>query len=255
MRYYHREVTFPFGRVVDPTSKDFKPTLAGVFEYLSKVTWELSEITIVSHGGSTGTMNFAVDAKDKDKRTTPDELRYFVKSGKLAKIAPGVITENTRIHLKACFVGNNQEVVELWDEALGGAGVVAAAKVKIGYNSMALTQEGLTGWWISSTELLKPGQIAYLLKEKYDVHVELDPMDKIDKQLGVVKMSEDEKWIALAEKAERKSQTVTIGGKPTTVHTYIAASIVQRHKDTDEYDKELYARSKFGDKQYMPDEI
>jgi hypothetical protein len=226
------------------TPKDFKPTLAGVFEILSQVKVPLREITIVSHGGGEGTMHFAVDAKDKDRKTTPEELRAAVRGGKLASLPPGIVTEETKIRLRACYVGNNQEVVELMDEAFGGEAVVSAAKVKVGYAGDALPWEGLTGFWVNSRAAMPAEVLAGALKDKYGDQVTLDPMKHLTGPNAGQDMTEDEKWLFFAKKATlKKVANPQKGADPPVIFHYVAESHVQRPKATDEDDPDLYAKS------------
>jgi hypothetical protein len=228
------------------TPKDFNPTLAGMFDVLSKVKVPLREITIVSHGGGEGTMHFAADAKDKDKQTTPAELRAAVRGGKLAALPPGVVTKDTKIRLRACYVGNNQDVVELMDEAFGGEAVVTAAKVKVGYAGDAIPWEGLTGFWINAAAALTPAELAGALKLKYGDRVVLDPMKHISGPKVGQDMSQDELWVFFAQKATlKKVPNPQKGAEPAVIFHYVAQSHVQRPKETDESDPDLYAVSGF----------
>ena len=112
-------------------------SLTGILNYLaSYVTAPAANIYIVSHGNEDGTLSFALAPGDVDSRGRPDthievrELRARLHpagggASGLAAVGPAV-DANTRIHIKGCDIGRTQEMVELLDEAFGGAGTVTA---------------------------------------------------------------------------------------------------------------------------------
>ena len=94
------------------------------------VTAPIGDLYIVSHGNEDGTLAFGLDAGDKDGHMTVRELRDALHpasggSGKLTSVA-SLVDAQTKIHIKGCDIGRTQEMVELLDEAFGGAGTVTA---------------------------------------------------------------------------------------------------------------------------------
>jgi hypothetical protein len=248
IRHYTFELNYPSGILLTP--KDFEPTLFGIFNWLAtNVTGELTDITIVSHGNRTGQLAFGVDKHD-DKHLTTKEMKDAVRGGKLPKLQPGTVTSNTTIHLKACMIGNQQDVVELWDEAFGGEGVVTAAKVKVGFNASMFADEGLGGWWVDSLQKLTAEQFAARLEEKYSGKIDLDAMEEKG-----VPLTEHLKWLKAAEHFKIEENMMLVNGSPTKVYTHISTTLLRKDRDTDEYDSTLYSRSHYGDKYYRPTEL
>ena len=97
---------------------------------VTNISAPIGNLSIVSHANEDGTVAFGLNAKDKDQKLSVPELRAALhpEDGGASKL-PGVTTQidgKTRIHLKGCDLGRTQEVVELFDEAFGGAGAVNA---------------------------------------------------------------------------------------------------------------------------------
>lgn len=230
--------------------KDFAPSLDGVLQYLNQLKYPLKEITLVVHGNLDGTLFMPLNKGDKDRKITPQELHDAVKSGALTKLREGQITHQTRINIKACNVGYNQQVVELLDEAFGsGAGTVRAAKVKVGYSSHTFTKEGLTGWWIATYDKLTTEQLADALKLKYAASVgQLDEMLHTSGPKAGQAMSEDEKWLELAKLATLKVEQ----HEGRTIYYYVAQSHIQLPQESYESDPTLTATSTY---RYTPEEI
>jgi hypothetical protein len=105
--------------------------LTDVLSYIgSNVTAPIGNLIIVSHANEDGTVSFGLNAEDKDKSLTVPELRAALHPtdgsvSKLPSVAKQIDTQ-TRVHLKGCDLGRTQGIVELFDEAFGGAGVVNA---------------------------------------------------------------------------------------------------------------------------------
>jgi hypothetical protein len=230
--------------------RDFEPSLDGVLHYLSQLKYPLRQITIVVHGNLDGTLFMALNKADKDQKITPDELRDAVKGGALTKLSDGQITHDTRINIKACNVGHNQQVVELLDEAFGaGAGTVRAAKVKVGYSGDALPREGLTGWWIATHEKLTTEQLVAMLKDKYPTARDrLGEMRHTSGPKAGQSMSDDEKWFELARTATVKVQQF----EGRTTYYYVAQSLLGLSPESYESDPTLTATSSY---KYSPEEI
>jgi hypothetical protein len=98
----------------------------------------LGNVFIVSHANEDGTLTFGLNAADRDGHLSVVELRNALHpaSGR-ASTLPGVgnlIDQHTRVRIKGCDLGRNQQVVELFDEAFGGAGVVTAPTHEQGYS-------------------------------------------------------------------------------------------------------------------------
>jgi Domain of unknown function (DUF4157) len=108
-----------------------KRSLTDLLSWISaNVSKPIGNLYIVSHGNEDGTLGFGLDASDTDRRLTVIELRNALHpsgggSSKLASVA-SVVDAQTRIHIKGCDIGRTQEMVELIDEAFGGAGTVTA---------------------------------------------------------------------------------------------------------------------------------
>jgi hypothetical protein len=113
------------------TFVDDKRNLADLLSWLSSnVSAPIGNIYIVSHGNEDGTLSFGLDSADTNGRMSVIELRDALHpSGGGASSLPSVSTlidAQTRIHIKGCDIGRTQEMVELIDEAFGGAGTVTA---------------------------------------------------------------------------------------------------------------------------------
>ena len=253
LRHYRMNYSWPTTVVLEPG--EFEGTRHGVFDWRSKtIRFELEDISIVSHGFIDGSLQFGVDRKDADGNLSPSELKEHVKGGKLPKLQPGVVTEKTKIHIKACLVGNNAEVVELFDEAFGGEGVVIAAKNKVAYGGEGWVNQGVGGWWVWSRERLSDERFGQLLFQKYGQIVELEEQKKyVDGQ--PVEMTPEEKWMFAAKNHKAEQRKVQVGDNVELLWLNTATKTYRKDRDTDEYDSALYQRSHYGDKVYKPDEL
>jgi Domain of unknown function (DUF4157) len=97
---------------------------------LANTKGPIGNLYIVSHANEDGTLSFGLDKPNEDKRMGVIELRDALhpKSGgksALADVSSRIDTQ-TRIHIKGCDIGRTQQMVELIDEAFGGAGTVTA---------------------------------------------------------------------------------------------------------------------------------
>jgi len=113
------------------TMVEDKRTLEDLLKWIaSHVTDPVGNLYIVSHGAEDGTLGFGLDGSSKDHRMTVLDLRAALHpSGGLPGTLPSlgsVIDAQTRIHIKGCDIGRTKEMVELIDEAFGGAGTVVA---------------------------------------------------------------------------------------------------------------------------------
>ena len=106
-----------------------KRDLSDVLTYLAGGTGLIGNVYIVSHANEDGTLSFGLDAADTDHHLTVNELRAALHpssgTSALASIASRV-DASTGIHIKGCDIGRTQAMVDLVDEAFGGAGIVDA---------------------------------------------------------------------------------------------------------------------------------
>jgi hypothetical protein len=90
------------------------------------VTDPIGRLYIVTHAHEDGTLSFGLNAGDTDRRLSIGELRNALRSpGALPRVGNQVDAQ-TRIHIKGCDLGRTPAMVELIDEAFGGAGTVTA---------------------------------------------------------------------------------------------------------------------------------
>lgn len=96
----------------------------------TNITQPIGNLYIVSHANEDGTLSFGLDSADADNRLSVMELRNALHpSGGGASALTSVtnqIDDQTRIRIKGCDIGRTQAMVELLDEAFGGAGTVTA---------------------------------------------------------------------------------------------------------------------------------
>jgi hypothetical protein len=123
-RYFHAHV--PAATFVED-----QRSLAGLLSWISSnVTAPIGDLYIVSHGNEDGTLAFGLHSSKAGERTSVVDLRRELHpkgggSSTLASVS-SVIDARTKIHIKGCDIGRTQEMVELIDEAFGGAGTVTA---------------------------------------------------------------------------------------------------------------------------------
>lgn len=96
----------------------------------TNITAPIGNLYIVSHANEDGTLSFALNSADSDTRISVNELRTALHpagggSSTLTSVSTR-IDATTRIHIKGCDIGRTQQMVELLDEAFGGAGTVTA---------------------------------------------------------------------------------------------------------------------------------
>jgi hypothetical protein len=95
---------------------------------LANTKGPIGNLYIISHANEDGTLSFGLDKPNEDRRMGVIELRNALHpkgGGKsaLADVSSRIDTQ-TRIHIKGCDIGRTQQMVELIDEAFGGAGTV-----------------------------------------------------------------------------------------------------------------------------------
>ncbi len=90
----------------------------------------IGNLYIVSHANEDGTLSFGLDKASEGKRTGVLEMKAALhpKGGGKSTLpdVSSVIDGQTMIHIKGCDIGRTQAMVELIDEAFGGAGTVTA---------------------------------------------------------------------------------------------------------------------------------
>ena len=96
----------------------------------SNVTAPIGNLYIVSHANEDGTLSFGLNGADTDGHLSVQELRAAVMpaagtSSSLASVATQIDAQ-TRVRIKGCDLGRTQEMIELIDQAFGGAGTVTA---------------------------------------------------------------------------------------------------------------------------------
>ncbi|MFI0975415.1 hypothetical protein ACH4SP_00125 [Streptomyces sp. NPDC021093] len=105
-------------------------TLADLLSWVAvNVKEPIGNLVIVSHANEDGTLSFALNPGDSDGRTSAAELRAALHpAGGQQPLADvrGVVDSRTSISIKGCDLGRTQAMVELVDEAFGGAGTVTA---------------------------------------------------------------------------------------------------------------------------------
>jgi hypothetical protein len=99
----------------------------------------IGNLYIVSHANEDGTLSFGLNAADADRRLSLPELRTTLHPAgggpsPLANVTAQV-DARTRIHIKGCDIGRTPGMVELIDEAFGGAGTVTAPTHEQGYGT------------------------------------------------------------------------------------------------------------------------
>jgi hypothetical protein len=98
----------------------------------------IGNIYIVSHANEDGTLSFSLNASDTDEHLDVNELRTALHptsgSSSLSQVTTQVDAQ-TRIHIKGCDIGRTRQMVELFDEAFGGAGTVTAPTHEQGYGT------------------------------------------------------------------------------------------------------------------------
>ncbi len=104
--------------------------LSGLLTHLTtNFTNPLGTIYIVSHANEDGTLAFRLDSADTTRGLSVVELRNALNPQSGISSLPTVGTQvdpQTRIEIKGCDLGRNQEVVELFDQAFNGLGTVNA---------------------------------------------------------------------------------------------------------------------------------
>jgi hypothetical protein len=111
-------------------------SLAGIFAKLRAIASDehpVGNLYIVSHANVDGTLSFGLTKKDKDKKTTFGELKNALAAKpELFELAGG-IDAKTKVHIKGCNIGRNEDMLNALDEAFGGKTEVDAPTHKQGY--------------------------------------------------------------------------------------------------------------------------
>jgi hypothetical protein len=114
-------------------------TLADLLSWIStNVSQPIGSLYIISHANEDGTLSFGLDAADTNHRLDVGELRSALHPASgttsLTRLTNQVDAQ-TMIHIKGCDIGRTQAMVELIDEAFGGAGTVTAPTHEQEYGS------------------------------------------------------------------------------------------------------------------------
>lgn len=144
-----RRTSNPFYRVAERYYRVHVPNaifrtdirhLAGLLSWIAtNVHQPIGNLYIVSHANEDGTLSFGLNAADRDGHLTVMELRDALHphGGGRSTLdnVTAQIDARTRIHIKGCDLGRTQAMVELIDEAFGGAGTVTAPTHEQGYGT------------------------------------------------------------------------------------------------------------------------
>lgn len=115
-------------------------SLADLLNWISThVPDPIGNLYIVSHGNEDGTLSFGLSSSASGGHMTVVDLRKALHPtgggpGTLKSVS-SVVDAQTKIHIKGCDIGRTQEMVELIDEAFGGAGVVTAPTHEQAYST------------------------------------------------------------------------------------------------------------------------
>ena len=114
-------------------------TLADLLSWIStNVSQPIGSLYIISHANEDGTLSFGLDSGDTNHRLDVGELRSALHPASgttsLTRLTNQVDAQ-TMIHIKGCDIGRTQAMVELIDEAFGGAGTVTAPTHEQEYGS------------------------------------------------------------------------------------------------------------------------
>jgi len=128
--FYQNAERYYRAHLPDAVFNTSQRSLAGLLSFLaSSARTPIANLYIVSHGSEDGTLQFSLEPGAKDHRLTVSQLRAALHpltgKSRLTSVSAAV-DENTRIHIKGCNIGRTQEMVELLNEAFGGAGTVTA---------------------------------------------------------------------------------------------------------------------------------
>jgi len=129
--FYKEAADYFHAHLPTATFVDDQRSLAEMLRWISSnVKDPIGDLYIVSHGGEDGTLGFGLNSLDTSARLTVNKLRdalHPAGGGSSALQTVGsVIDAQTTIHIKGCDIGRTRQMVELIDEAFGGAGTVTA---------------------------------------------------------------------------------------------------------------------------------
>jgi Domain of unknown function (DUF4157) len=107
-----------------------KRNLADVLSHIaSAISAPIGNLYLVSHANEDGTLSFGLDDGDKDKKLNVTELRKALRPAGGASALSRVgkqVDAHTVVRIKGCDIGRTKEMLDLLDEAFGGAGTVTA---------------------------------------------------------------------------------------------------------------------------------
>lgn len=107
-----------------------KRNLADVLSHIaSEISDPIGNLYLVSHANEDGTLSFGLDGDDKDKKLDVTELRKALRPASGVSALSRVrkqVDAHTVVRIKGCDIGRTKEMLDLLDEAFGGAGTVTA---------------------------------------------------------------------------------------------------------------------------------
>ncbi|HKF48726.1 MAG TPA: DUF4157 domain-containing protein [Terracidiphilus sp.] len=128
--FYTQAANYFHAHLPAATFVDDKRSLDDMLSWISaNVKDKIGNLYIVSHGNEDGTLGFSLNSSGTGHMTV-NELRDALHpagggSTSLTSVS-SVVDAQTMIHIKGCDIGRTTEMVELIDEAFGGAGTVTA---------------------------------------------------------------------------------------------------------------------------------
>jgi hypothetical protein len=114
-------------------------SLVDIINYLNaNVPGPVRELDIVSHANEDGTLSFGVDSHDQNHKMPFIELKEALhppngSPSRIPALQHGQVDGHTMIEIKGCNIGRSTDMLDLLDEAFGGAGLVQAPTHEQGY--------------------------------------------------------------------------------------------------------------------------
>ena len=137
--FFASATRFYRARFPNATFVDNPENLHGILNHLTtNFSNPLGNIFIISHANEDGTLSsLRLDAADQSEGLTVLELRDALNPASGSSSLPTITTQvddQTRIKIKGCDLGRNQNIVELIDQAFNGQGTVSAPTHEQGYD-------------------------------------------------------------------------------------------------------------------------
>jgi hypothetical protein len=128
--FYQFAERFYRAQVPGATFVNHVTNLTDLLDYIARnASSPIGNVYIVSHANEDGTLGFGLNSADPNGHLDLPELRDALHPGSGTSALTQVsaqIDGQTRIHIKGCDIGRTAGMVELIDEAFGGAGTVTA---------------------------------------------------------------------------------------------------------------------------------